>query len=85
MNTISTGVTCVEQTGYWLRVGEKEYFVAFTQYPVFETATVAEIFDVESPFPDDFHWPQLDADIEIDMLQHPEKYPLVARTTQREK
>jgi hypothetical protein len=85
MNTISSGVTHVQQTGFGLRVGEQEYFVAFTQYPVFETATVAEIFEVESPFPGDFHWPQLDADIEIDMLQHPEKYPLIARTTQRAK
>jgi hypothetical protein len=73
----------IEQEGFWLQGGGREYFVSFEQYPIFETATVAEIFDVETPFPGDFHWPQLDADIEIDMLEHPENYPLLARTQQR--
>jgi hypothetical protein len=84
-NTLNSPVIRIEQGGFWLQEGGREYFVSFEQYPIFETATVAEIFDVETPFPGDFHWPQLDADIEIDMLEHPENYPLVARTHQRTK
>ncbi|MEW6241535.1 MAG: hypothetical protein AB1564_12070 [Chloroflexota bacterium] len=25
---------------------------------------------------DDFHWPDLDIDIELEALQHPERFPL---------
>ncbi len=70
-------VTNVGPLGFWILTGENEYFVPFEDYPVFQTATVRQIFDMEQLSPTQLHWPGLDADIETDALDDPEKYPLV--------
>ncbi len=33
--------------GFWLWVDDQEYFVPFADYPVFQNATVAQIYGVE--------------------------------------
>ncbi len=58
-------------------VDDAEYFVPFDDYPVFRKATVEQIFGVQRIGPDHFHWPALDADVELEALEHPERYPLV--------
>jgi len=55
---------------------DREYFVPFSDYPVFQNATVAQIYAVRRIGPTQFHWPQLDADIELEALERPEAYPL---------
>ena len=72
-------VTNIGPLGFWLLVDDKEYFVPFADYPVFKQATVEQIFAVHRLGPDQFHWPALDADIELDALEHPEQYPLLWR------
>jgi hypothetical protein len=69
-------VTNISATGFWLLVDDKEYFVPFDDYPVFCEATVAQIYAVQRLGPTQFHWPELDADIELEALEHPEQYPL---------
>ncbi len=51
----------------------------FADYPVFRSATIEQIFDVERIGPGQLHWQALDADIELDALDYPERYPLVWR------
>ncbi len=70
-------VTAIDQTGFWLLVDDREYFVPFDHYPIFRKATVEQIFGVRRMGPENFHWPALDADIELEALEHPERYPLV--------
>ena len=62
--------------GFWLLVDDREYFVPFSDYPVFQQATVAQIYAVQRIGPDQFHWPELDADVELGALEAPERYPL---------
>jgi len=50
----------------------------FERYPAFQKASVEQIVDFEQD-DDAFYWPQLDIDIELDTLKHPEKYPLIFR------
>ncbi len=69
-------VTSITSLGFWLWVDDQEYFVPFDDYPVFKTATVVQIYAVERLGPGQFHWPELDADIELDALVHPAAYPL---------
>jgi len=69
-------VTDITFLGFWLWVDGHEYFVPFDDYPVFKNATVAQIYTVERLGPTQFHWPELDADIELEALVHPENYPL---------
>ena len=46
-------------------------------------ATVAEISNVQFFFGHHLHWPDLDVDLDVDSLEHPEKYPLIAKYTPR--
>jgi hypothetical protein len=73
---LSTQFTNIEQDGFWLLSPDGEYFVSFNRYPGFEHATLAQIFNFRESF-GDLHWDELDIDIELDALKHPERYPLV--------
>ena len=72
-------VTSINAFGFWLLVDDKEYFIPFRDYPIFRKATVAQIYEVQRSGPIQFHWPELDADIELDALEQPEQFPLVFR------
>ena len=69
-------VTNIGPFGFWLFIDEVEYFVPFKEYPVFKKATIQQIFNFAQISPEQIHWPDLDADIEIEALCNPEKYPL---------
>ena len=69
-------VTNIDLHGFWLLVDDTEYFVPFADYPVFAKATIEQIFAVQRLSPTQFYWPDLDADIELEALEHPEHYPL---------
>jgi hypothetical protein len=68
-------ITSIEIDGFWLLTGEGEYFVSFEDYPEFREASVKQIFNFDQAF-DHFHWLDLDIDIELEALQHPERFPL---------
>ncbi len=68
-------ITSIEIDGFWLLTGEGEYFVSFEDYPEFRDAPVKQIFRFDQAF-DHFHWPDLDIDIELDALKHPDRFPL---------
>jgi hypothetical protein len=67
----------IEPLGFWVLVDEREYFVPFADYPVFQGASINQIFQLQRLSPTQLHWPDLDVDIEIDALEQPEHYPLV--------
>ena len=62
--------------GLWIIIGEKEFFLPFSEFPWFLKGTVEQIYQVEQPHEGHLYWPSLDIDISIDSLEHPEKYPL---------
>ncbi|MFZ5902139.1 MAG: DUF2442 domain-containing protein [Chloroflexota bacterium] len=68
-------ITNIERDGFWLLTRAGEYFVAFDNYPDFRGAKLEQIFNFQEN-DDDFHWPDLDIDIELEALQHPERFPL---------
>ncbi len=70
-------VTNIEPLGFWVLVDEWEYFIPFADYPVFQGASIQQIFNVQRLSPHQLHWPDLDADIELEALEQPEHYPLV--------
>ena len=75
-NTSLSEVTSITQSGFWLLVDDKEYFVPFSDYPEFKQATVEQICNAKQVDPDIFTWEELDIDIELDALAEPDKYPL---------
>jgi hypothetical protein len=77
--TSHSEVTNISRASFWLLVENREYFVPFTDYPVFAQATLDQIFAVEHIAPRQLYWPSLDADIELDALEQPDSYPLTWR------
>lgn len=84
-NTSDVEVTNVSQHGFWILIGDREIFASFTDFPWFEQASIREITTVELPSPHHLYWPELDVDLAVDSLDHPDRYPLVSRSLLRAK
>ncbi|NNM88058.1 MAG: DUF2442 domain-containing protein [Phycisphaerae bacterium] len=69
----------VSPHGLWLMVEDKEYFLAFDDFPWFRTAAVRQLFAVELYHGEHLYWPTLDVDLSLEQIVHPEKFPLIAR------
>jgi hypothetical protein len=72
-------VTNISKHGFWLLLDERELFLAFEEYPWFKRAPVEAILRLERSQPDHLRWPDLDIDLSIDSIEHPERYPLKAK------
>jgi hypothetical protein len=72
-------VTNISQHGFWLLLDDRELFLPFEEYPWFKYAPVEAILRLEQPQPDHLHWPDLDVDLSVDSIEHPERYPLKAK------
>jgi hypothetical protein len=87
MKSANTGVATsavevlnVSPHGFWLFVTGQEFYLAYDDFPWFRNATVGQLFQVELHHQDHLYWPDLDVDLDVDRIAHPEKYPLVAKT-----
>ncbi len=78
--TSQAEVTNISKLGFWVFLGDREVFMAFKDFPWFENASVARILRVERPSEDHLYWPDLDVDLSVESIEHPERFPLVART-----
>ncbi len=74
-----TEVTNISPFGIWILINDKEYFISYKDYPIFETASIKQIIGVSIDFSGNLHWEELDADIELESLENPENYPLIYR------
>jgi hypothetical protein len=79
-NTSTVEVTNISAHGVWLLTDDKELFMSYEEFPWFKNATIAQVTNVEEPRKGHFYWPDLDVDLTIDIIEHPEKYPLKAKT-----
>lgn len=70
-------ITNIDEFGFWILIEDKEYFVFFSDYPMFRDKTINQILSVEYFAPNHLFWEELDIDIEIDALKNPEEYPLL--------
>jgi hypothetical protein len=64
--------------GSWLLLEAEELFVPFAEFPWF-SAPIGKLLNVERPSPDHLYWPELDVDLAVDSIRHPERFPLVSR------
>jgi hypothetical protein len=74
--TSAVEVTNISQHGFWLLLDDRELFAPFDEFPWFKQATVEQILRVERPAPGHLRWPELDVDLAVDSIEHPERYPL---------
>ena len=69
----------VSPHGFWMLVGEREYFLDFDHFPWFRQATLDRLFQVELDHGEHLYWPGLDVDLDLNRIEHPDQYPLIAR------
>jgi hypothetical protein len=78
--TLAAEVTNVSTHCFWLLLGEEELAVPYSEFPWFKQATIEQLSDVQRPTHEHLYWPQLDVDLSIESIRHPEKFPLVSRS-----
>ena len=74
--TSSAEVVNVSPHGIWLFVRGREYFLPYEEFPWFEDARLSEIQYVHLVHGRFLRWEDLDVELALDSLQHPERYPL---------
>lgn len=77
--TSQVEVTNVSKHGFWLLLAGRERFVAFEQFPWFRNAPIGHLVNVKLPSAHHLYWPDLDVDIAVESIDHPERFPLVSK------
>jgi hypothetical protein len=78
-NAISASVLMINNQGIMISVEGNDYFLSYNRVPWLKDATVRNILNIKMSGKNAVEWPDLDIDLEIDSLKHPERYPLVMR------
>lgn len=77
--TSAPEVTHVSSHGIWLLTDDRELFLSYDDFPWFREAPLGAILNVEEPSPGHFCWPDLDVDLGVESIEHPERFPLEAK------
>lgn len=79
ISTSPVEVTNISKHGFWLLLDDEELFLPFSEFPWFQNVPVGKILNVELPTTGHLYWPELDVDLAVESVRHPEKFPLVSR------
>jgi len=72
-------ITNISIHGIWILVDNKEYFLSYKDFPWFKEVPIGKILNVEQPYPGHLYWPEIDVDLSIDIIEHPERFILKAK------
>ncbi|MCP5417273.1 MAG: DUF2442 domain-containing protein [Chromatiaceae bacterium] len=79
-STSEVEVTNISIHGLWLLFHGKELFLSYEEFPWFKDQTVKSIVNVEEQSPGHFYWSDLDLDLTEQIIAHPERFPLKAKS-----
>ena len=77
--TSAVEVTNISKHGFWMLIDGRELLVPFDEFPWFKQATTDAVLRVELPAPGHLRWPELDVDLALDSIEHPDRYPLKSK------
>ena len=77
--TSDVEVTNISNRALSLLCRSKQMFLSYEQFPWFLNQPVKAILNVEEVSPSHFYWPDIDIDLTEEIIDHPERYPLLAR------
>jgi len=78
-HTFAVEITNISSHGIWLITENKELFMSYDKFPWFKDAPVGKILNVEEQTPEHFYWPELDVDLGIESIEHPERFSLESK------
>jgi hypothetical protein len=76
IRTSNVEVVNVSPYGIWLSVRGKEYFLPYEEFPWFQDARLSEIHRVQLVHGHFLRWEDLDVELALASLEHPDRYPL---------
>lgn len=79
VSTSPVEVTNISQYGFWLLLEDEELFLPFSEFPWFREVAVGKILHVELASSNHLYWPELDVDLAVESIRHPERFPLVSQ------
>ncbi len=82
-STSAVEVTHVSEHGFWLLLPAGEALLPFDTFPWFRDATIAQLQNVQLVHSDHLRWPDLDIDLAVDSVLHPDRYPLLSKAAVR--
>ena len=71
-------MTQISKHGIWLLLREEEHFLSFEDFPWFKDASVSAIHNVAMLNEHHLYWPELDIDLAVESLEHPDRFPLIS-------
>ncbi|NQU62713.1 MAG: DUF2442 domain-containing protein [SAR324 cluster bacterium] len=74
--TLLPEITNISCYGVWLLSNDKELFMSFEDFPWFKDIPIGKILNVQEPSPGHFCWPDIDVDLSIESIEHPDRFPL---------
>lgn len=77
--TSTVEVTHISDHGIWLVADGEELFLPYEEFPWFRGAPPEVIYNVQESVVGHYFWPDLDVDLGLDTIRHPERYPLKSR------
>ncbi|MCD8297391.1 MAG: DUF2442 domain-containing protein [Prevotella sp.] len=72
-------VLMINGQGLFLSVKGQDYFISYNRIPWLRDARISSVLNVRMSGRDSIEWPELDVDLEIESLRHPERYPLIMK------
>lgn len=84
-NTSAVEITQISSHGVWILSKDKELFMSYEDFPWFKDQPVKSIINIEEPSPGHFYWPDIDVDLTIESIEHPERFPSKSKTHRKKK
>ena len=78
-NILEVEVTNISNHGLWILTQDKELFLSYEKFPWFKNKTINDITKVEMFGEGHLYWENLDVDLSLEMIEHPERFPLQAK------
>ena len=75
----SASVLMINAQSIMLSLLGHDYFLSYNRILWMQNAPIRSVLNVQMSGPEAIEWPDLDEDLEIDSLRHPEHYPLVIK------
>ena len=79
INSILASVLMINAQGIMISVAGNDHFLSYNRIPWMKDASIKSVLNVRMSGQNAIEWPDLDVDLEIESLKHPERYPLVIK------
>ena len=79
--TLGAEVTNVSAHCVWILLDDDELALPCSEFSWFKAATIQQILNVLRPTADHLFWPDLDIDLSVESIRHPERFPLRTKST----